>query len=75
MTDSEQVNIKKPMNLDHLPILNRHYRFADQILHRQKRRVEVVCTVKYCGDFPPRYTPRPSSRCLVKHCVNARREE
>jgi len=59
---------------DGLPTLNKHYHIADQVLYGKKLRVKVVCTVKYCGDFPPRYTPRPSSRCLVKHCLNARRE-
>lgn len=32
---------QKPMNLDHLPTLNRHYRFADQILYGQKVRKEA----------------------------------
>jgi hypothetical protein len=41
MIDSEQAEAKNRFNPNSLPTLNRHYRFADQILYGQKVRKET----------------------------------
>jgi hypothetical protein len=41
----------------------------------KKLRVRWVCTVRYCGNNPPRFSPRPSGKCsTLYHCANARCE-
>ena len=41
----------------------------------KKPRVKWICTVRYCGNNPPRFSPRPSGKCsTLYHCRNVRCE-